>query len=105
MYMYVCVCMCVYILYICICVCVYMYMCIYMCVCTGFTLFSWLAWSLLYRPGWPQTHRDPSVFASQVLRLKTYSTTPSLVLLFLETRSHIVQAGFKLSILLPQILK
>ena len=29
----------------------------------------------LCRPGWPQTHRDPPVSASQVLRLKACTTT------------------------------
>jgi hypothetical protein len=35
-------------------------------------------WNLLCKQGWPQSHREPSASASQVLGLKFYSTTPTL---------------------------
>jgi hypothetical protein len=31
---------------------------------------TWLAWNLVYRPGWPPNSRDPPASASQVLGLK-----------------------------------
>jgi hypothetical protein len=34
-----------------------------------------LFWTSLFRPGWPQTHRDLSVSASRVLGVKVYATT------------------------------
>ena len=34
-----------------------------------------MSWKLLCRPGWPWTHRDPPVSASQVLRLQVCTTT------------------------------
>ncbi|CAO2628824.1 hypothetical protein LEMLEM_LOCUS20187, partial [Lemmus lemmus] len=40
------------------------------------SLYLWsLSYNLLCRPGWPQTHRDPPVSASQVLGLKVCSAT------------------------------
>lgn len=30
----------------------------------GFTVWLWLAWSSLYKPGWPQSHRNPLASAS-----------------------------------------
>ena len=41
----------------------------------GFFVQSWLSWNLLYRPGWPQTHRDPPTSASPVLGLKECAST------------------------------
>ena len=38
--------------------------------------------SSLYRPGWPQSHRDPPASASQVLGLKACATTPWLQTFF-----------------------
>ena len=48
----------------------------------SFSMYPWLSWNSLCRPGWLQTHRDPpaSVFASQVLGLQAYATTIQLVL-------------------------
>ena len=36
---------------------------------------TWLSWNLLWRPGWPQTQRDPPASASWVLELKACVTT------------------------------
>lgn len=33
----------------------------------------------LYRPGWPQSLRDPPASASQVLELKVYATIPAIL--------------------------
>lgn len=38
----------------------------------------WLAWNLLYRPGWSRTYRHPLACAFQVLGLKTSATILSL---------------------------
>jgi hypothetical protein len=41
------------------------------------TIYLWVAWNLLCRPGWRQTYRDPLASASLVLRLKTCATMSS----------------------------
>jgi len=41
-----------------------------------------LAWNLLCRPGWSQTHRVPSAFASRLLELKACAMMLSMILLW-----------------------
>lgn len=41
-------------------------------------MYLWLSENLLSRAGWPQTHRDPLVFASQVLGIKVCSALNSI---------------------------
>lgn len=41
-----------------------------------------MAGNLLYRPSWPQTCRDPSAFASQVLGLKVWAMVPMVHFFF-----------------------
>lgn len=41
----------------------------------GLTLYPWLGWNLVDRPGWYWTHRDPHSSASHVLELKVWATT------------------------------
>jgi hypothetical protein len=36
----------------------------------GFSVYRWLSWNLLCRPGWPWIHRDPPASVSWVLGLK-----------------------------------
>lgn len=40
----------------------------------GLPVCPWLAWSLLCRPGWPQTHKDLLVPTSRALGLKACTT-------------------------------
>jgi hypothetical protein len=42
---------------------------------TDIPIWSWLSWNLLYRPGWPQTHKYPPASAFQVLVLKVWTMT------------------------------
>lgn len=52
-----------------------------------------LAWNLLQRQGWLQTHRDLPIFASQLLRLKVYTTMPGLkFFFFLQDYGHLVSS-------------
>jgi hypothetical protein len=37
---------------------------------TRFTVWHWLSWNLLCKPGWPHTYRDLPSSSSQVLELK-----------------------------------
>ena len=37
----------------------------------------WLTWNSLYRPDWPQIHRDSHNSVSQVLGLNVYTTIPN----------------------------
>lgn len=43
---------------------------------TGLLCVYWLPWNLPCRPFWPQTRRDPSASASQVLCLQASATMP-----------------------------
>lgn len=58
----------------------------------GFSVYPWLPWNSCCRPGWPRTHRDPpaSASASQVLELKTCSTTVRLFRLL----KHVLYRGW-----------
>ena len=57
----------------------YFLKCCCYCCCFGirFLCVALAALELICRPGWPQTHRDPSASVSQVLELKLCSTMPS----------------------------
>jgi len=44
------------------------------CLTQGLTKQPWLSWNSLYRPRWPQTHRDPPASSSQALGIKTSVT-------------------------------
>lgn len=38
---------------------------------------AWLAWNILYRPSWPQSHRDPPASASVMLALQMCTPRPA----------------------------
>lgn len=40
------------------------------------TMYLWISWNLLCRPDLPETHRDPSAFASWGLGFKAWATKP-----------------------------
>lgn len=48
---------------------------------TGLTVYPWVAWNLLYRPGQP-TQKDSPASASRVLELKVYPTPPAWHFIF-----------------------
>lgn len=46
----------------------------------GLNVHPWLAWSLLFRPSWSQTHSDLLVSPSTALGLKVCATLPNLII-------------------------
>lgn len=53
----------------------------------GPSLYPWLSQNLLFRPGWPQTHRNPPDSASQMFRLKVWATTSRICIVFFSPSS------------------
>lgn len=49
------------------------------------SVYPWLSWNTLWRPGWPQIHWDLPASTSQVLRLKIANTTRTELLTILFT--------------------
>jgi hypothetical protein len=66
----------------------FIYLFIFVLLRQGLSTEPWLSWNSLCSPGWPQSHRDPSASAFQMLGLKACATPPSLFLFF-EKRSPI----------------
>jgi hypothetical protein len=50
-----------------------------------------MAWNLLCRPGYPQTHRDLPASAFQVLGSEAYATTAALDWIFIWTEQAMEQ--------------
>lgn len=48
----------------------------------GLTIYMWLSWSSLCRPGWPPIYRNQPTLASLMLELKMYTTSPELYISF-----------------------